>query len=375
MKKILIVLVFFASLLALADKFSDLEIFSRAFFTIKNYSYKPVERKSLIYSAIKGMLRDTDDHSQFLEPSDLKDLEEGASGHFFGIGIQAKKEKDGFITILSLIKDSPAKKAGLKKGDKVLKVGKRSLKDYTEAEFEHLFSKKRNQYKLEILRKNKKMTFFIRSSSIKINTVLFEDLKEGLFYLRILYFSKNTLEEVNQALKDKKIKGLLIDLRNCPGGIFDQAVKVADLFLDKGRIVSKKTTLDEKKTEHFDAHFSDTLENFPLVVLIDENSASGAEILAASLKEHKRATLMGRKSYGKGSIQTVFNLPGDHALKLTIGEYKTPKGKSIHGKGISPHIQIKKVVEDKKKEKNKDEDLLSDQEILTSFNKLKTLVK
>ena len=222
-----------------------------------------------------------------------------------------------------------------------------------------------------VLRDKKFITVHLKPSRIKIQSTAFKSLGKDAFYLKIVYFSQSTLLEINKHLKNKKIKGLLLDLRDNPGGAFDQSVKVADLFLDKGVIVSYKTR-NRSKDKTFKAHSVGTLETFPIVVLINEYSASASEVLAGALKDNKRATLMGRKSFGKGSIQTFFPIQKKYGLKLTIGEYKTPSKHTIHGKGIKPHIAIPQRKDTKKQKAFKK--VLDDPEILLAFKKLQKMI-
>ncbi|MCZ0933303.1 MAG: S41 family peptidase, partial [Oligoflexia bacterium] len=267
------------------------------------------------------------------------------------------------------LNDSPAKKAGFKPGDKIFKIDNQFTKNINRDEFRKFF-KKNKFYNIQVLRsqENKAFNLKVRPRPLKTRSIKFQEIQDDFFYLRIYYFSSNTLFEINKSVQNKKIKALILDLRENPGGIFDQAIKVADLFLNEGVIVSYKIKT-ENKAKSFQAHYSDTLESFPLVVLIDEFSASSSEILAGALKDHKRATLIGRKTFGKGSIQNIFPLTNNYALKLTVGEYKTPSGHWIHNRGISPDITTEKEAQQLKKNSN----LLEDQEIAKAFAILKEI--
>ena len=314
------------------------------------------------------MLRELDPHSQFLHPEDLQDLKESATGQFYGLGIEVEK-KDQFLIVLSVLNNSPAKKAGFRPGDKIFKIDNQFTKNINGSEFRRFF-KKNKFYNIQVLRsqENKAFNLKVRPRPLKTHSTKFQEIKDGFFYLRIYYFSSNTLFEINKSVKKEKIQALILDLRENPGGIFDQAIKVADLFLDEGVIASYKIKT-EKKAKSFKAHYSDTLENFPIAVLINEFSASSSEILAGALKDHKRAVLIGRKTFGKGSIQNIFPLKNNYALKLTVGEYKTPAGHLIHNKGISPDITIKKSAQNLKKNSQ----LLEDQDIAKAFEVLKDI--
>ena len=367
-KKISFIIILSFAFFATADRYSHLELFAQALNLIKTNYFKPIEFKTLVSGAITGMLRELDPHSQFLLPEDLQDLKESATGQFYGLGIEVEK-KDQFLIVLSVLNNSPAEKAGFKPGDKIFKVDNQFTKNINRDEFRKFF-KKNKFYNIQVLRsqENRAFNLKVRPRSLKTRSIQFQEIQKGFFYLRIYYFSSNTLFEINKSVRNKQIKALILDLRENPGGIFDQAIKVADLFLNEGVIVSYQIKT-ENQAKSFQAHYSDTLGDFPLVVLIDEFSASSSEILAGALKDHKRATLIGRKTFGKGSIQNIFPLKNSYALKLTVGEYKTPAGHRIHDKGISPDITIKKDVQKLKKGAN----LLEDREIVKAFKILKDI--
>ena len=361
---ILLGLAFFAS----ADRFSHLELFAKALNLIKVNYFKPIEFKKLMTGAIKGMLRELDPHSQLLQPEDLQNLKESAEGQFYGLGIEVEK-KDPFLIVLSVLKSSPAQKAGFKAGDKIFKIDNLFTKNINGAEFKRFF-RKNKMYQIQVLRgsENKAFNLKIRPRSLKIRSIQFQEIQKAVFYLRIYYFSSKTLFEINKSIKNKKIKGLILDLRENPGGVFDQAVKIADLFLDEG-VIARYKIKTEDKAKSFQAHYSDTLEDFPIVTLINEFSASSSEILAGALKDHKRAVLIGRKSFGKGSIQNIFPLTNNSALKLTVGEYQTASGRLIHNKGITPDITIKKS----ELKLTKDSGLLADPEIAKALEVLEEI--
>lgn len=372
----LILLLFGLTLFTFADRFSYLELFAQTLNLIKINYFQPIDTKTLIYGAIKGLLRKIDPHSHFLLPKDLKNLEKETKGQFYSLGIEVE-QKENFITIISVIQHSPAQKAGLQHGDRIFKIDNQIVKNFTTNEFLYFFKNKSQKiYKIIVLRKNqiKPLTFRVRSAHLKIHSVNLKVLEKGLLYLRIYYFSEQTLFETNSVLKNKKIKGMILDLRGNPGGVFEQSVKIADLFLNEGLIVRYKIKT-EKKAKEFIAHYSDTLPDFPLVVLIDEYSASGSEIVAGALKDHKRATLVGRKTFGKGSIQNVFHLAGNHALKLTVGEYQTPSGKFIHKKGIPPLVKIDKNSTIPEIKNISSKSVLKDAEVYQAFLILKKKIR
>ena len=327
--------------------------------------------KTLIYGSIKGLLREIDPHSRFFAPGEMKKFKEEIKGKFYGVGIEVGR-KNGLLTVISVIKDSPAAGSGLQAGDQIFKVNGKAVKDFTVWEFSEIF-KDSGEREIIVLRPGVRepLAFSVKSSVIKFPSLHAENLPGKFLYIRIHYFSQTTLLEINKILRGHSPEGLLLDLRGNPGGVFEQAVQIADLFLDEGLIVSYKIK-GKAKPRAFSAKFSDTLPFFPVAVLIDEYSASASEVLAGALKDHKRALLIGRKSFGKGSIQNIFPLPGESALKLTVGEYQTPSGRLIHGQGIEPHITVEKKPE-KKERGASPAGVLGDFEAAQAFQQLKKI--
>ncbi len=357
----------FTSFVVLADRYSSLEIFAQVLNLIKIHYFKEVKIETLVHGAIKGLLREIDPHSQFLDSKKFKSFKNQMEGRFYGIGIEVER-KEGFLIITSVFKGSSSEKQGLKQGDKIITINQKLVKDFTVGEFSEFFQNQKRSYKMTILRSGVKnpLIFKLRPSKVRVASTVFKKIKDDFYYLRIYYFSKTTFLETNKYLKNTNIKGLILDLRSNPGGSLEQTIKVADLFLDDGVIVYYNTKRNSKD-QVFKSHFSDTLEEFPLVVLINEYSASASEVLAGALKDHKRALIVGRKSFGKGSIQTLFPIKDQYVLKLTVGEYKTPSKRSIHGQGIKPHVLIPKTKIEKRKFKN----VLEDPEVLQAFEYLK----
>lgn len=355
-----------------ADRYSHLELFAQALNLIKINYFKPVKLETLVYGAIKGLLREIDPHSHFLTPEDLEKLKEETSGQFYGLGIEVEKKID-FLIVVSVLKDSPAEKAGFQQGDKIFQIDNKVVRNFTVNEFRYFLKKQRKKvYKIKVLRAHHDQPLFFRVRPVRldIQSVEFEEIEDSLFYIRIHYFSQKTLFEMNHFLKDKTIKGLILDLRGNPGGVFEQSVQVADLFLNEGLIVRYKIKT-EKQARKFSAHYSNTLPDFPLIVLINEYTASASEIVAGALKDHKRAILIGRTSFGKGSIQNVFPLADRHALKLTVGEYQTPSGRFIHNNGVEPHIKLKKMKKNVLQKSEARKAILKDSEIYRAFKVLK----
>ncbi len=361
-----------AGFLAFADRYSHLELFAQTLNLIKIHYFQPVKIQTLVHGAVKGLLREADPYSHFLLPEEAEKLKEAGQGRMYGLGAEVDK-KEGFLTVVAVMKNSPAQKAGLRPGDKILKIDDKAVKKINVSEFRLWIKKsRRKKYKLTVLRSNphRQLVFFIRPASLKTQSVESHKMGEGLFYIRVYYFAEKTLFEISRFLKNKKIKGLLLDLRGNPGGQLKPSVQVADLFLNKGLIVRYKIKT-EPSPQEISATSSSSLPDFPLVVLIDEYSASASEIVAGALKDHKRATLVGRKTFGKGSIQHLFSLRGGYALKLTVGEYQTPSGALIHNKGIEPHIKIKKQKSRSNIKTPARAPLLKDPEIYQAFRLLR----
>ena len=370
MKKLFILFIFIGSCITFASRYTDLELFAYTLNIIKSHYVEPIKTKQLVHGAIQGLLRELDPHSQFFTPKKFKQFKDKGSGVFYGIGVELEK-KDGFLTVISVLPRSPAKKAGFKEGDKIISLNNKAVKSLTLQEFlQNIQNRRSSTCKIVVFRGDKTIPLKVRLRTVKIQPVQFKKMENQIGYLRIYQFTDLTLYYVKKALKSKPIKGLILDLRSNPGGAFEEAVKVSDLFLNTGTIVSLKTRSGENN-KSFKANLSTTLFSIPLVVLINEYSASASEIVAGALKDHKRAILMGRKSFGKGSVQNVFPLPRDYALKLTIGEYHTPSGISIHEKGIKPHksLPIPKI-EVNFSLRNTDED----SDIQAALKKLKSLI-
>lgn len=323
----------------------EIKLFTEAFHQIRENYVTEVTDKQLINLAIKGMLNGLDPHSDFLSKDDYLNLKEDTSGEFGGIGVEVTLD-NGFITILAPIDDTPAAKADLRPGDIIVKIDNHSVQGSNLDESVNLLrGKKGSEVILTIMRKNadKPLTFTLKREIIKVRSVKTHWIEEDFIYLRIAQFQENTPEEAEAKLKKltkkHKAKGVLIDLRNNPGGILHSAVDLTDLFLDKGMIV-----YTQGRNKESDEDFLATKETFfkeqPIVVLINTGSASASEILAGALQDHRRAIIAGTNSFGKGSVQTILPVSDESALKLTTARYYTPKGRSIQAQGITPDIYI-----------------------------------
>ena len=326
------------------EKYDDIALFGRVInFVEKQYHEKP-DTKKLVYGAIKGMLETLDPHSNFLAPEIYKQLKSDTSGKFGGIGIEVWIGKDGILTVVNPLEGTPAWSAGVKSGDKIIKIEGKTTKGMNLSEVNQLIRGEiGTKVKLTVARATEKkpINFRIKRVSIKLDAVKFADLGDGYGYVRIVQFQEKVANDVAEAIaeleKKQKLKGLVLDLRNNPGGLLDEAVDTTNLFVDSGVIVSTIGRNKEEK-EVRSAKSGLARKDLPLIVLVNGNSASAAEIVAGALKDHKRAKVVGRRTFGKGSVQTVIPLSDDAGLKLTIARYYTPNGTSIQAKGIQPDV-------------------------------------
>ncbi|WP_298184927.1 S41 family peptidase [uncultured Pseudomonas sp.] len=324
----------------------ELRTFAEVMDRIKSAYVEPVSDKTLLENAIKGMLSNLDPHSAYLEPEAFRDLQESTSGEFGGLGIELGSE-DGFLKVVSPIDDTPASAAGIQPGDLIVKINGQPTKGLSLMEaVEKMRGKAGTDIELTLVREGSKpFEVELTRAVIKVKSVKSQLLDDGYGYVRITQFQVNSGEEVGKALsklrKDngKKLRGLVLDLRNNPGGVLQAAVEVTDHFLKKGLIVYTEGRIANSELR-FNADPADTSEGVPLVVLINGGSASASEIVAGALQDHKRGVLMGTDSFGKGSVQTVLPLNNDRALKLTTALYFTPNGRSIQAQGIVPDIEV-----------------------------------
>ena len=328
------------------QRYENLKIFSDMLHIIEKYYVQEIPVEKLVQGAINGMIKTLDLHSHFLPEEQLKKFTKEATGQFSGIGIEVAIQKHK-VVVISVLEDSPAHKASVKSGHIILQINDKKTIGLNKVEISKLLSGRRGK-KFNILIKepdSKDIRYVkLQSKIISFRSVVHKNLGDQFAYIRINTFTERTLREIRKIInKYKKPTGLILDLRGNPGGLFESAIKVADLFIKKGTIVSIKGRLKHYE-KVFKAHSSNTLPHFPMVVLIDTYSASAAEILAGALKENKRAMLLGRKSFGKGSVQSLIQMDKGNAIKLTVAHYYTPKGNSIHEQGIHPHVELKEPV-------------------------------
>lgn len=328
----------------------EIRTFTEVFAKIKNDYVEPVNDRELIENAIRGMLAGLDPHSAYLDGEAYQELQEGTSGEFGGLGIEVGME-DGFIKVISPIDDTPAQKAGVQTGDLIIKLDETPVKGMSLNDaVKKMRGKPGTVISLTIIREGqeKPLVIPITRDIIKVKSVRSRTLEPGIGYLRVSNFQLNTADDAEKALNtllsDNKgsLKGLILDLRNNPGGILSAAVAISDLFLDKGLIVYTEGRVKDAKLR-FTAKPSDVLNGAPLIVLVNAGSASASEIVAGALQDHKRAIIMGEKTFGKGSVQTILPMTNNSALKLTTARYYTPSGRSIQAHGITPDITVDKV--------------------------------
>jgi len=326
----------YQSLKLFADVLEELE---------KNY-VDEVKPEELIHNAIKGMVGNLDPHSSFMPPDAFENLQDDTKGEFSGIGIVITM-KDGILTVVSPIEGTPAYEAGITAGDIIIKIDDVSTKDMAMWEAVNKMRGPRyEEVKITIIREGASapLVFTIKRDMIPMTSVRSAMPEPGFGYLRITNFRMNTLDDVIEHLSDLEkqgggLKGLIIDLRDNPGGLLDQAIRISDLFIDKGTIVSIKGRI-EKNNEAFKARPNFPERDYPIVTLINGGSASASEIVAGALKDNSRSLILGTPSFGKGSVQTVHPLKDGFGLKYTIARYYTPSGHSIQAKGIQPDIRV-----------------------------------
>ncbi len=328
----------------------ELRTFTEVFAKIKNDYVEPVDDRELLEDAIRGMLGGLDPHSSYLDKKSYAELQEGTTGEFGGLGIEVGME-DGFVKVISPIDDTPAQRAGVKAGDLIIKLDDTPVKGMS---LNDAVKKMRGEPGTDIVltivrdSEDKPLKITITRDVIKIKSVRSRTLEPGFGYLRISHFQAHTIEDLRKELDILKqdnnddLKGVILDLRNNPGGVLNAAVGVSDLFLEKGLIVYTEGRVADSKLK-FNAKPGDSIKNVPIIILVNAGSASASEIVAGALQDHQRAIIMGEKTFGKGSVQTILPMSNEAAVKLTTARYYTPKGRSIQALGITPDIVIDKV--------------------------------
>lgn len=326
-----------------------LNLFGDVFERVRSQYVEPVSDKDLVESAVQGMLTSLDPHSSYLDAQSFEDMQVSTRGSFGGLGIEVTME-NGFVKVVSPIDDTPAFRAGVEAGDYITHIDDESVLGLTLGQaVDKMRGKVGTKIKIDVRREgvNEAIQLTIVRDIIRIESVRHR-VEGNAGYIRVTTFNQNTEDGVKKAIKDiqaklgNKLRGYVLDLRNNPGGLLDQAILVSDLFLEKGEIVSTRGR-DENDVQRDNATPGDIAEGLPIVVIINGGSASASEIVAGALQDHKRAIVLGTKSFGKGSVQTVIPLPGNGAMRLTTARYYTPSGRSIQVTGIEPDIIVEQA--------------------------------
>ena len=324
-------------------RFESLSKLTKVIGTVEKYYVDDIKLQEIVDKALKGLMQELDAHSSYLDKKASKEMSIATSGEFGGLGITVGM-RDGALTVISPIDDTPAFKAGVKSGDIILKINDTSTIGITLDEAVNMMSgEPKSDIKLTIVRKgdNKPLEIAMKRDIIKVQSVFAKKIEgENLLYLRISSFDTKVTNDLEKAIKENKdVKGIVLDLRNNPGGLLNQAIGVVDLFVKNGVIVSQKGR-DANDEEKFEASKFGTKTDLPLVVLVNEGSASASEIVSGALQDHKRAILVGEKTFGKGSVQAVLPIDNEKTenIKLTIAKYYLPSGRTIQAEGVTPDI-------------------------------------
>ena len=331
--------------------YESIELLTDVMAIIKKSYVEDIDTKKLVYGAINGMLSSLDPHSSFMTPESYTEMKIDTEGSFAGLGLEVSIE-DGLLTVISPLEDSPAIKAGIKAGDRILKIDDKLTKSLnTDNAAKSMRGPKGTKVALTIMREGfeKPKEFSLVREMIQVKSVKSYLMAGGYGYVRIAQFQEKTDDDLLKALKTLKeenkgeLKGLVLDMRNDPGGLLEQAVKVADHFVPDGQMIVSTDGREKDSKMQFTAKKRSKEANYPIVVIINGGSASASEIVAGALQDHKRAIILGTQSFGKGSVQTIIPLSDDSGLRLTTARYYTPKGRSIQAKGITPDIAVEAV--------------------------------
>ncbi len=329
-----------------SDVYQYLRLFSNVLNIVQDNYVETVDPQKLMHGAINGMLRELDPHSSFMSPEEYKELQVETRGRFGGLGIEISM-REGVLTVVAPLDGTPADRAGILAGDQIIKIDDQPTLDMTLTEaVQKMRGPKGTEVTLTIIRKGepKPLEFDLVRDTISVQSVRFRTLEPGYAYVRISTFQSGTANDLRKALNELEtvndpLHGLILDLRSDPGGLLDQAVEVADEFLNQGLIVYTGGRLESQKMR-FEATKNTKPRDYPIVVLVNSGSASASEIVAGALQDHNRAIIMGEPTFGKGSVQTVIPLADGSALRLTTSLYYTPSGRSIQAKGIEPDILV-----------------------------------
>lgn len=336
---------------AQGNDYESIEMFTDVLSIVKKSYVEEVDTKKLIYGAINGMLASLDPHSSFMTPESYKEMKIDTKGQFGGLGIEISI-KDGMLTVISPIEDTPAYKAGIKAGDQILRIDEKFTKDLTINEaVKRMRGQKGTKVTLTIMRDgfDKPREFPLVRDVIQVKSVKYKTLDNGYGYVRIAQFQEKTDDDLAKALSALRsenggsLKGLVLDVRNDPGGLLDQAVRVAEHFLAEGDLIVYTEGREKESKVRYNSRGGRKEPAYPMVVLINGGSASASEIVAGALQDHKRGVVMGTQSFGKGSVQSLIELSDNSGLRLTTARYYTPSGRSIQAKGITPDITVERM--------------------------------
>ncbi|MFK7826648.1 MAG: S41 family peptidase [Oligoflexales bacterium] len=344
------------------ERYRSLETFARAVYFLETMYVDPdkVTPELTVFNALGGIVSNLDPHTVLMPKKAFEQLTIDTRGKFGGVGIIVSQER-GRLIIIAPIEDTPAMKAGIKSGDEIIAINDKVLSSMSGKDaVDMMRGVPGSELKLTIKRKNvdESIDFVMKREIIKVRSVRGQKLSSDIVYVRITSFQENTNEELIKVLQkySKKMKGLVLDLRDNPGGLLDQSIKVVDAFIESGLVVST-VGRDPDRIEREFAHKKGTFGDFPMVVLVNEGSASASEIVAGALQDHQRALILGTKSFGKGSVQTLVSLPDGSGLKLTVARYFTPNDRSIQAKGIDPDIVVLRQLAQTKKKAKRESDL------------------
>ena len=330
---------------AIEDTYEKLKVFSEILSLVQSNYVDEIQSKELMYGAIKGMLETLDPHTSFMTPEAFREMQVETHGSFGGLGIEITV-KDRLLTVVAPIEGTPADRAGVQPGDRIVRIEGQVTKDMTLMEaVRKLRGPKGSKVTISILREGQPEPFDVTlvREVIEIRSVRHKDLSDGIYYIRISSFQDRTTRDLERAAEQLRKLGssaLILDLRNDPGGLLNQAVSVSEMFLDKGQLVVYTKGRSKNQDLRFTADPGSSFPKLPMVVLVNGGSASASEIVAGALQDWKRAVILGTKTFGKGSVQTVIPLSDGSGLRLTTAKYFTPQGRSIHGTGITPDIVV-----------------------------------
>ena len=327
------------------EAYEKLKVFTEVLTLIQANYVEEVNSKDLVYGAIRGMLETLDPHSAFMPPEVYREMQVETQGAFGGLGIEITV-RDRQLTVVAPIEGTPADRAGILAGDRIVKINGEPTKDMTLFEaVRKLRGPRGSQVTITIMREGftEAKDFAITRETIEVHSVRSSELGDGIGYIRMVSFQEKTARDLEQTLEQFQtggVKAMVLDLRNNPGGLLSQAVQVADLFLQKGQLIVYTEGRARNQDLRFSAEHTKSLPQVPMVILVNGGSASASEIVAGALQDHRRAVILGTQTFGKGSVQTVIPLNDGSGLRLTTAKYFTPRGETIQGKGITPDIQV-----------------------------------